>query len=570
MSKPNKVLGWQGTAQVPPLGKQNEGWLVGEKPPSQYFNFVWQMVGEWATWMNSIPFDLDDANSDKFALFGVNKTSVGNIQRTTAIGFDALDGTYNDVIAVGFEASKNTNLPPGSAVFGNSVLDGATILNPSFIVGNDGDVGFIIDWSVLEMQMNVDLVVPSAFEVNFYDPLSNLYRMRTESPAPGVGLWILESAGTAIVFGQAASYFTGPWQFAEQLTLGANGLKILNGVTNDTTWVAVVNGSRISHANGNIFMDILNDRFAFTGAIQFLQNSIQGVYPLGGSTTSLSNPSEGFELRQTFALGKNVYFFEFFSVAGNIFTMKGYEFEWRANSHKFQERSGINIFQADALGILVGSDLRIYQTGFMLAINSQLWYDDIAKTRPWLRVNYATGYAEYATYGAGSYHHWYINDVKAFSMFEDRLESNIAHSFVKKKRNSISLQTLSGTSIDYSTPGCFVDITAGGATQTIEWIVKTLTGDGIEIGDEFLITYKKLTSQILLIGHVGATLPAGFDPATDAIILAQGQTAGNNNRIALDQDSEFGAIVLHCVSTNYSIDGESVRVFTTSTVKNDA
>lgn len=58
-TKPTKVPRWADTGSItePAEGKKDDGWLVEEKPPAQYFNWLLNLTGSWFKWFNERFFD---------------------------------------------------------------------------------------------------------------------------------------------------------------------------------------------------------------------------------------------------------------------------------------------------------------------------------------------------------------------------------------------------------------------------------------------------------------------------------------------------------------------------------
>jgi hypothetical protein len=50
--RPTDIPEWcrTGTATEPPEGKKDTGWVVSEKPPAEWFNWLMKIAGDWLTW----------------------------------------------------------------------------------------------------------------------------------------------------------------------------------------------------------------------------------------------------------------------------------------------------------------------------------------------------------------------------------------------------------------------------------------------------------------------------------------------------------------------------------------
>lgn len=51
-AKPSDVATWTGTPIAPDAGKRLAGFVSAEKPPAQYFNYLFGLAGQWQTWLN--------------------------------------------------------------------------------------------------------------------------------------------------------------------------------------------------------------------------------------------------------------------------------------------------------------------------------------------------------------------------------------------------------------------------------------------------------------------------------------------------------------------------------------
>ncbi|RKI39183.1 hypothetical protein D7Y27_22500 [Corallococcus sp. AB004] len=66
LPKPSKVPRWATTAPTveqlsqqgivePNEGKKDTGWLLGDRPPAQHFNWFWNLVGRWLAYLDDFP-----------------------------------------------------------------------------------------------------------------------------------------------------------------------------------------------------------------------------------------------------------------------------------------------------------------------------------------------------------------------------------------------------------------------------------------------------------------------------------------------------------------------------------
>lgn len=70
-TKPDWMLGYTGPRVVEPtLGKKQLGWAVDERPPSEFFNFLFQSTSEWIEYLDQISLAIDAFNAIYQAIVG--------------------------------------------------------------------------------------------------------------------------------------------------------------------------------------------------------------------------------------------------------------------------------------------------------------------------------------------------------------------------------------------------------------------------------------------------------------------------------------------------------------------
>lgn len=108
-AKPTSVARWAdvgGAIVVPPSGKQDIGWVPGEAPPAEYFNWIENLAYQWQKW-------LYDGNC-AFAALSASTFSVSGASSFAAAGFSGL-----------LTASAGITIPTGQAL----TLAGTTTLS---------------------------------------------------------------------------------------------------------------------------------------------------------------------------------------------------------------------------------------------------------------------------------------------------------------------------------------------------------------------------------------------------------------------------------------------------------
>ena len=92
-TKPTSVPVWNtgGANNVEPsAGKKILGWLIGEKPPSSYFNWLQKLYGDWFTWLNSSIVDFGSSS-----IIVDDLTLTGQVQGLLSVAGDVyVEGEY--------------------------------------------------------------------------------------------------------------------------------------------------------------------------------------------------------------------------------------------------------------------------------------------------------------------------------------------------------------------------------------------------------------------------------------------------------------------------------------------
>jgi len=129
MAKPTDIPRWAdvgGDIVNPPSAKKNTGWAISEKPPSQWFNWWQNVVGEWFKWIDARLFD--GATADDFTIQAADKT-----------GTDVDGG--DSILSGGASTGSGSSYAALKAAIG--LAPGTTPRAPSEFLRADGSTGKI-------------------------------------------------------------------------------------------------------------------------------------------------------------------------------------------------------------------------------------------------------------------------------------------------------------------------------------------------------------------------------------------------------------------------------------------
>lgn len=139
IKKPSWLTGYSGSNSVEPsVGKKSSGWAADERPPAQYFNWLFQIVSDWIDYVDSVSSLIEMASYQYKAIIG-----------TVGVGSPATHATLAAALA-------DSAVPNGSRIL---ILEDQNLSAPVTITKNFIEVHFAGGKSLIKSAGTQGLII---------------------------------------------------------------------------------------------------------------------------------------------------------------------------------------------------------------------------------------------------------------------------------------------------------------------------------------------------------------------------------------------------------------------------